>query len=370
MGVEKDKERGTYTVRIRYKDFNGENRVHKKRGFKLKREAKEYETEFLRKLGSTTNMDFTSFVDIYKRDVWPMIKRSTQKNRECVIETKILPFFGGVKVQDIKPRHIIQWQNELLARRDEDGKGYSPVYLKKIRSNLNAIFNHAERFYDLKDNPIKKVKCMGKEKGKEIEFWTLEEYMAFREVMKEKPEAFYAFEVLYWTGIRLGELMALTRKDIDLEKRTITINKTYQVIDKEELVTSPKTDRSNRVVDLPVALCDELEDFLAMFYGLDEDARPFNKSKGYYENSFKRGLKKAEIKDIKIHALRHSHITYLLAKGFTAVEIGVRTGQESIKIVLDYAHVMPEKKVEVVDRLQTEMSQMNEKEMVMYEQNL
>ena len=205
MGVEKDKERGTYTVRVRYKDFNGENRVHKKRGFKLKREAKEYETEFLRKLGSTTNMDFASFVDIYKRDVWPMIKRSTQKNRECVIETKILPFFSGVKVQDIKPRHIIQWQNELLARRDEDGKGYSPVYLKKIRSNLNAIFNHAERFYDLKDNPIKKVKCMGKEKGKEIEFWTLEEYMAFREVMKEKPEAFYAFEVLYWTGIRLGD---------------------------------------------------------------------------------------------------------------------------------------------------------------------
>ena len=105
MGVEKDNERGTYTVRVRYKDFNGENKVHKKRGFKLKREAKEYETEFLRKLGSTTNMDFTSFVDIYKRDVWPMIKHSTQKNRECVIETKILPFFGGVKVQDIKPRH-------------------------------------------------------------------------------------------------------------------------------------------------------------------------------------------------------------------------------------------------------------------------
>ena len=48
---------------------------------------------------------------------------------------------------------------------DENGRGYSPVYLKKIRSNLNAIFNHAERFYDLKDNPIKKVKCMGKEKA-------------------------------------------------------------------------------------------------------------------------------------------------------------------------------------------------------------
>mgnify|MGYP001623356786 FL=1 len=107
-----------------------------------------------------------------------------------------------------------------------------------------------------------------------------------------------------------------------------------------------------------------------MFYGLDEDARPFNKSKSYYENSFKSGLKKAEVKDIKIHALRHSHISYLLAKGFTAVEIGTRTGQESIKIVLDYVHVMPEKKVEVVDRLQAEMSLMNEKEMVMYEQNL
>lgn len=360
MGIEKDKQRGTYTVRIRYKDFNGDNRVHKKRGFKLLKEAKAYETEYFRKLSSTTNMDFASFVEVYKEDVWPTIKLSTRKNRESVIASKILPFFAGTKLQDIKPRHIIKWQNGLIGKRDEEGKGYSEVYLKKIRSNLNAIFNHAERYYDLKDNPVKTVKSMGKEKSKEVEFWTVEEYMAFREVIKEKPEAFYAFEVLYWTGMRLGEMMALTRKDIDFENRTITVNKTYQVIDGEEVVTSPKTEKSNRVIDLPEALCEELEDFLAMFYGMGDDVRPFNKSKGYYENTFKRWIKKAGVKDIKIHALRHSHISYLFSKGFTAVEIGSRTGQDSMKIVLDYAHAMPSKKSEMVDKLQTELETMKE----------
>lgn len=370
MGVEKDKERGTYTVRIRYKDFDGTPKVHKKRGFKLQREAKAYETEFMRKLSSTTNMTFASFVEVYKEDVWPSLKVSTQKNRETVIRTKILPFFGDIKLRDIKPRHIIKWQNDLISRVDEEGKGYSPVYLKKIRSNLNSIFNHAERYYDLKDSPIKTVKSMGKEQGKEIEFWTVEEYMQFREVMKAKPEAFYAYETLYWTGIRLGEMMALTKADIDLDKKVLRITKTYQVIDGKEYVTSPKTDKSNRTVDLPDDLCTELEDFLAMFYGLDDDARPFNKSKTYYEKTFKSGIKKAGVKEIKIHALRHSHISYLISQGFTSVEIGNRTGQDSMKIVMMYAHMMPSKRNEMVDKLQMELKQMNEMEEGNDKQNL
>lgn len=362
MGVLKDKERGTYTVRIRYKDINGDERVHKKRGFRLQREAKEYEAEYLRKLGSTTNMTFASFVEIYMADVWPTLKRSTQLNRENVIQTKFLPTFGRMKLQDIKPRDIIKWQNMLIMKRDENGNGYSPVYLRKIRSNLNAIFNHAERYYDLKDNPAKKVRAMGKQKGTKVAFWEMKEYQRFRECAKEKPEAFYAFETLFWTGMRIGELLALTKKDIDLEKMTINVDKTYKVEDGEENITEPKTELSVRVIDLPEILRDELEDFLAMFYALPDDARPFNKSEGFYQKQFKSISKKAGVKEIKIHALRHSHISYLLASGFTPVEVGDRTGQDAKTITENYAHAMPSKKSEMVNKLQSELGQIKEAE--------
>ena len=77
---------------------------------------------------------------------------------------------------------------------------------------MSAIFNHAVKFYELKSNPAAKVGNMGKEKSKEMLFWTKEEYMKFAESMMDKPVSFYAFEMLYWCGLRLGELLALTKK--------------------------------------------------------------------------------------------------------------------------------------------------------------
>lgn len=360
MGYVKEKN-GTFSARIRYKDYKGESRVHKKRGFKSEKEVNVYEAEFLKKLNGTTGMTFASFVDVYKEDVYPSLKKSTQKNKDCVIGTKILPFFGEKMLRDITKMDIVKWQNELLGYTDEEGNHYSPVYLKKIRTTFNAIFNHAENYYGLKDNPVKGVKSMGKDKTKEKDFWTEEEYMCFREAAKEFPEAFYAFETLYWTGMRLGELMGLTKGDIDLISRQIRVSKTFSVIDGEENITSPKTEKSNRSIDIPEVLCDELEDFFATFYKLDSSDRPFHRSKGYYERSFKKITKSAELREIRIHDLRHSHISYLINKGFTAVEIGNRTGQESVKIVYDYAHMYPSKKAEMVSKLQSSMKSMSEK---------
>ena len=101
--------------------------------------------------------------------------------------------------------------------RDSDGKGYSPTYLKTISAQMSAIFNHASRYYDLKNNPCKKVGNMGKKKGKEMLFWTRDEFFQFIDTMKSKPLSYYAFELLFWTGIREGELLALTKEDIDAE---------------------------------------------------------------------------------------------------------------------------------------------------------
>ena len=92
---------------------------------------------------------------------------------------------------------------------------------------------------------------MGAEERKEMLFWTREEYTKFSEAMMDKPLSFYAFEVLYWCGIREGELLALTPADFDFEKRTLTINKSYQRLNKQDVITTPKTPKSNRVIQMP-----------------------------------------------------------------------------------------------------------------------
>lgn len=134
------------------------------------------------------------------------------------IEKKILPYFGNLKINAIKNADIIKWQNELLAYTDEKGNPYSPVYLKTLHNQLSAIFNHAVKFYELKSNPARTVGNMGSETSKEMDFWTKEEYLKFADVMMDKPVSFYAFEILYWTGIRVGDdcvIIGLNRKSAD-----------------------------------------------------------------------------------------------------------------------------------------------------------
>ena len=86
---------------------------------------------------------------------------------------------------------------------------------------------------------------MGKEEYKEMLFWTTEKYKKFSEAIMDKPKSYYAFEILYWTGIWMGECCALTREDFNLEKKTVRINKSYQRIEGQDLITTPKTPKSN-----------------------------------------------------------------------------------------------------------------------------
>ena len=83
---------------------------------------------------------------------------------------------------------ILQWQNALLSLRDDQGKGYSQTYLRSVHNQLNAIFNHAVKYYDLPKNPCLSNKKMGKVRTREMLFWTKEEYLTFAEKLEEHPE--------------------------------------------------------------------------------------------------------------------------------------------------------------------------------------
>ncbi len=169
--------------------------------------------------------------------------------------------------------------------------------------------------------------------------------------MMDKPISYYAFQMLYWTGIREGELLALTPADFDFEKGTVKISKTYQRIKGEDMITSPKTKKSNRTVQMPDFLCTEMQEFFDMQYGLKRKDRIFNITKSYLHHEMDRGSKAAGVKRIRIHDLRHSHISLLIDMGFSAVAIADRVGHESIEITYRYAHLFSSKQKEMAIKL-------------------
>lgn len=134
-----------------------------------------------------------------------------------------------------------------------------------------------------------------------MQFWTKEEYLKFAECIMDKPRSYYAFELLYWTGIRSGELLALTPADFDFEKQTLRINKTFHRSKGQDIITTPKTAKSNRVVTMPPFLCEEMKDYLAMLYEVKPDERIFPITKSYLGHEMDRGSKAAGVKRIRVH---------------------------------------------------------------------
>ena len=159
MSVSRDTSKGTWTVYARYTDWQGKVKVLHKRGFKIKREAVEYEREFLLKKAKDVNMGFAQFVECYLEDLKPRLKYNTYLTKEHIIRTKILPYFEDKALADICTSDIMQWQNEILQMRDDDGKGYSPTYLKTISAQMSAIFNHATRYFGCGCVPFLKKAC-------------------------------------------------------------------------------------------------------------------------------------------------------------------------------------------------------------------
>lgn len=356
MSVYKDNATGKWRVIYRYTDITGKRKQTQKRGFETKREAVAWEHEMMLKAQAKLDMTFGSFYEIYEADKASRLKQSTWETKSHIIRTKILPYFADRKIDEIEVRDVIAWQNELLAAFKDEGKEerYSQDYLRTIQAQLTAIFAHAMKYYNLPKNPSSLAGTIGKEVPKEMQFWTKEEYLKFAEVMMDKPRSYYAFELLYWTGIRSGELLALTPSDFDFEKQTLRINKTFHRSKGEDIITTPKTVKSNRIITLPPFLCDEIKDYLGMFYEIGESERMFSFTKSYLGHEMERGCKVSGVKKIRIHDLRHSHVSLLINMGFSALAIGKRVGHETEKITYRYAHLFPTVQNEMAEKLEIE----------------
>lgn len=351
MGIYKDSKQGTWYVKTYYTNWQGQKKQKMKRGFKLQREAKEWERTFLEQFSKNPDISFETLYNKYQEYIMPRIRESTAVSRFSMIDKHILPFFKNRIVSDIGPADILAWQNEML------GKGLSSTYLNQINVYLKAIFAYAVDYLGLTKNPC--TKSIGGKKTKKLSFWTPEEYRLFINQIKndidhyENLTYYTIFEILYYTGMREGELLALTLKDIDLDNRLIHINKTYYRVRGKDLINPPKTDRSFRSVDIPAFLAEEIREYISHLYKPDPDTRLFEKRPTYLRSVLLDRANKAGVKPIRIHDLRHSHASTLINLGANPVLVAERLGHESADVTLRiYSHLFPKEQASIVSKIE------------------
>lgn len=347
MPTYKDEKTGLWYCKFVYTDWTGTRRQKKKKGFRLQKEAKEFELDFLSKSQASCDMKFRLFVDLYLEDCKARIKVTTYPGKVNIFKQHILPYFGELKLNEITATTVRQWQTKMLS----SGK-YKPTYLKSIHNQLSAALNYACNFYGLKENPARKCGSMGKKKADKMNFWTLDEFRAFDEAIGNKVITKTVFNLLYWSGIRSGELLALSLRDFDFAARTVTIDKNYARLDKEDLILEPKTPKSNRTIGIPSRVCDMVKDYASRLVDYEDGDRLFDVTKGFLYHEMKRISEQSGVKKIRIHDVRHSHASLLIELGTNILLVSERLGHEDVETTLEiYGHLYPKKDEEVAGRL-------------------
>ena len=337
MPAYKDKKSKKWYVSFYVKE-NGTSKKVKKMGFSKKQEAMEYERNYINSFVSDTEITFENLYKSYMDDQKNRLKPSTIESKTYIFDKKILPFFKKYKIKEITPLLVRKWQNELI-------KGnLAQTYLRAIHEQLVAILNYAVKFYNLNKNPCSAAGRIGKKNAGEMNIWTLDEFKQFIEAIKHKKEAVVGFNILFYTGMRIGEMLALTISDIDFEKCKIRINKTFQRIKRTDVISTPKTPKSKRTIDCPKFVIDIIQEYIKVLYKPTPKTRLFERfTKFKFQNDVNVYSKKANFKKIRVHDLIHSHATLLLSKGVNIVSLSRRLGHERVSTTLDiYSHVLKE----------------------------
>ncbi len=348
-------DKGLWDVNFRYVDYKGDHKRKHKCNFKTKRDAQEFMDSFLAKQSKNLNMSFKDFVDLYYEDMSHRLRENTMRSKKYIIDLKLIPYFGKRNICDISAADIRLWQNELLEQ------NYAQTYLKTINNQLTAIFNYAVRYYDLPRNPCMQAGSIGKSHAEEMNFWTKDEFERFLEAVEDKPISYYAFMTLFWTGLRVGELLALLFGDVDFENKTLSVTKSLQRIDGRDVVTEPKTEKGKRKITLPDFLLGHLQEYSDRKYGIMADERMFPVTKSYLEHEIVRGVGISGVKRIRLHDLRHSHASMLISQlDAPPLLVAQRLGHEKIQTTLQtYSHLYPNQAEELAEKLENLNKKLN-----------
>jgi len=235
--------------------------------------------------------------------------------------------------------------------------GLSPVSLYRVNQRFSVLLNYAVKYYKLPSNPCRIAGSIGSARSASVSFWTYDEFKKFIAAVDKKP-AHIGFSLLYWTGMRVGELFALTASDFDFESGTVSISKSFQRLNKTDIISTPKTEKSNRVIQVPEAVMKEVQENISLLYDYQSGDRLFPYSLLYLHKNMTLYSAIAGVKRIRIHDLRHSHASLLIEKDIPILLISKRLGHSNIRITLDvYGHLYPTREGEMIGKLNNLIAQ-------------
>lgn len=349
MPVYEDEERGTYYFITRVPKKGGGTRQVKRRGFETKREARIAEAKIISdaedNLLEEENPTFKFVANEYLEWYEKRRKVSSYRRIKGIIEYHLIPEFGKKKLKNIRNRDITKFQNKLI-----DDLAVSTA--KRIHATLSAVFNYAIKQEYTLNNPARTVGNIDMEENKRVEYWTLDEFKQFIKVVDD--EILYAFFMtLYYGGMRKGEALALTWKDIDFENSEISIDKTVY----NRIVTTPKTSSSIRRIIMPTHVMNLLAG-LKLKNNPKIDYVVFGEFKDHIATStldrkYDEYVSKSKLTKIRIHDFRHSHASYLINKGTIPSLVAKRLGHGDVSTTLNtYSHLYPTTEKETVSQME------------------
>lgn len=365
---------GTYQIDISagYSPVTGKQKRIKRKGFKTKKEALQAEqeirlVEFHENRYGTTITLHSLYQLLKKEDMLNNRKVSYINTQDNNYNRHIRPYFNEVDVTKLTYADIYEFRESLKQKshKREKDKGLSNNTINKILILLKKIIDVGIRKGYYKDNPVKLLRKLPTTK-KEISYWTIQEFQQFKSLFtpEEYPIQLF-FTILYLTGIRLGEGLALTWADVDFQKATLRINKTAHRRNGQNVIDTPKTSSSNRIVSINRKLLEELiewqnkqkellSDFTKDFNNLQIiQSQPIEIGKNTIEKVYKQIIKRdSSLKPIRIHDFRHSHASLLINQGEDYLIVKERLGHSSITTTIDtYSHLYPSKQKELADKL-------------------
>ena len=353
--TEKTKDNKIWYFMVSYTDLLGNKKRYKSKKYTTKDEATKEEAKFRISIGKETQEDYT-FDSIYNE--YYLYKsdkiRKTSLSRLPVQYKHISPYLGKIKITKLTTQQFINWQTELNKTK------LSTSYKNKIYKLIQELLNYSEKMYNITS---KVPKIVGKfidpnETQKEMKFFTYEEFKQFISVVDDIVYKCF-FETLYYCGFRLGETQALTWKDIDFDKNTITINKslTTKIKGQKYTIMPPKTKSSNRTIPIPKKLKNDLLLLLEEYKKLDgfnNDRFVFGFINPLPDTTVKQKrdkyCEKANVDKIRIHDFRHSCASLLINNGANITLVAKYLGHSNISMTLNtYSHMYKSKLDEIVE---------------------
>lgn len=371
MAVYKNKDGRTYHFRGKIKLPNGETKWYMQTKIKYAKKKEAEEAEILYRKSLLMNRDSEITMDelynIYLSK-WKTlgIAESTMYDKMSYYKNHIQDYFGSMKLSDITSRTIEDWKVYMTKKRQKNGKPYSERTINSCLEKLSGFLTFAVKMGFIESNPrhnVSKIRSTKEEDpfSKQENFWELDEFNEFIECVDD-PYWHDVFEFMFQTGVREGELFALTWNNVDFHRKKIRIRKSIspKMLERKNtfLVKEPKNKNSYREIDMSKDLYSMLKERFKACRNIDGftlDYYVFGDIKPLSRSTLARYLDKyidiSAVTRITPHGFRHSHASLLIKEKVDDNLIAERLGHTVTELRRTYAHIYNSSREELINKL-------------------